>query len=209
MSSESQRLLAVFAEIDAANSLDPKSVEAGGGIQPANLIYGRRMSEELERFEPDATEALRIAARGQHIERWIIPRSQYPMDRQGYHQWRRMLREHHAKRLAEILGRFDYDATTIGRVASIVRKERPKSDPEVQTLEDVICIVFLKYELDGFAQKYAEGDERLALILAKTWGKMSERGHAAALALPPPPAVVALLHLGLEKLKASAPPGAD
>lgn len=201
MAPEPQRLLRAFAAIDAANSLDLKGIDVDGTLQPANLIYGVRMSAELGRFTPDASEALQIAARGQHIERWIIPRAQYPMDRAGYHHWRLALRDHHAARLSAILADLSYDAATIARVISIVRKERLKEDAEVQTLEDVICIVFVKYELDAFAGKYAEGDERLADILAKTWRKMSERGHQAVLSIPPAPNVVSLLTKGLERQK--------
>lgn len=201
MASDTEHLLGAFAAIDAANSLDPKRVDVDGVPRPANLIYGLHMSEELARFAPDASEALRIAARGQHIERWIIPRDSYPMDRPGYHRWRIALRDHHAARLTEILKELSFDDDMIARVVSIVRKERLKDDPEVQTLEDVICIVFLKYELAVFATKYAEDDPKLAEILAKTWRKMSERGHQAALAIPPAPSVVALLHQGIERLK--------
>ena len=205
MTLDTQHLLGAFAAIDAANSLDPKRIDVDGVRRPANLMYGLRMSEELARFAPDASEALRIAARGQHIERWIIPRDRYLMDRQGYHQWRRALRDHHAARLSAILTDLSFDPATIARVVAIVRKERPKEDGEVQTLEDVICIVFLKYEVATFATKYEDDDPRLADILAKTWRKMSERGHQAALAIPPAPSVVALLHQGLERLKPANP----
>jgi hypothetical protein len=201
MALDTQRLLKAFAAIDTANGLDPKRVDVDGVPRPANLIYGRRMSEELMRFAPDASEALQIAARGQHIERWIIPRDSYPMDRPGYHRWRIALRDHHAVRLSAILTELRFDEATIARVVSIVRKEWLKDDGEVQTLEDVICIVFLKYEIASFATKYQDDDPRLADILAKTWRKMSERGHQAALAIPPAPGVVALLHQGLERLK--------
>jgi uncharacterized protein DUF4202 len=201
MAADTDRLRKAFAAIDAANALDPKSVLVDGASRPANLVYGLRMSAELERFAPDASEALQIAARGQHIERWIIPRSQYPMDRPGYHRWRLALRDHHAARLSSILTDLAYDQAAIARVASIVRKERPKEDGEVQTLEDVICIVFVKHELQAFAPRYADDDTKLADILAKTWRKMSERGHAAVLAIPPEPSVVALLHKGLERLQ--------
>ena len=201
MAPDQQRLLKAFAAIDAANSCDPKSVDVDGVSQPANLIYGLRMSAELERFAPDASEALQIAARGQHIERWIIPRAQYPMDRQGYHRWRRALRDHHAARLSAILAELSYEPAIIARVVSIVRKERLKEDDEVQTLEDVICIVFIKFELAAFAVKYADDDTPLADILAKTWRKMSARGHQAVLSIPPAPSVVSLLNKGLDRLK--------
>ncbi len=202
MAPDTQRLLKAFAAIDAANSCDPRCVCGDGKLQPANLIYGLRVSAELERFASDASEALQIAARGQHIERWIIPADAlYPMDRQGYHRWRLALRDHHAARLSAILADISYDPATIARVVSIVRKERLKEDDEVQTLEDVVCIVFLKFELAAFAAKYADDDTPLADILAKTWRKMSERGHQAALSIPPAPSVVSLLNKGLERLK--------
>jgi len=198
------RLARAFEAIDAANSADPQVVDVDGVKTPANLIYGRRMTDELARFEPSASEALRIAARGQHIERWIIPRATYPMDKPGYYRWRRQLKEHHAERLAGIMAPLGFDAATIDRVGTLVRKQKPKEDAEIQTLEDVVCIVFLKYELDGFLAKYKADDAKIADILAKTWRNMSERGHAAALALPPPPAVVKLLHEGLARLDSKA-----
>ncbi len=199
MSFPAARLSDVFAEIDTCNAKDPRHVFVDGIQTPANLIYGRRMSAELDAFCPHASEALKIAARGQHIERWIIPRNAYPMDRPGYHAWRNALRDHHALRLAEILARFEFDAATISRVQAIVRKERLRLDLEVQTLEDVICLVFLKYELDAFVAKLNGDDIRLGDILAKTWRKMSARGHEAALAIPPPTEIVAVLQAGLER----------
>ena len=198
--SDKFRLAEAYAAIDAANSRDPRTIEVDGRSLPANLVYGQRMAQELARFAPHAGMALRIAARGQHIERWVIPRATYPMDRAGYHRWRIALREHHATRLAGILGPLGFDEATIARVGAIVRKERLREDPEAQVLEDVACIVFLKYELDGFLATYAGDRATLAGILAKTWRKMSPAGHAVALALPPPPAVVALLERGLEAL---------
>lgn len=203
MTQDHERLQRAFAAIDAANAADPRSVRIDESDRPANLVYGQRMSEELMRFDPGASAALQIAARGQHIERWIVPRADFPLTRPGYHQWRRTLREHHAARLREVLAELAFEEAIIARVADIVRKMRPQHDPEVQTLEDVICIVFLKYELDAFSAKYADDRDKLAEILAKTWHKMSPAGHAAALALPPPDAAVALLNEGLARLEAA------
>ena len=188
---------AVLAAIDAANALDPFAVMVEGARLPANLIYGQRMSTELAAFAPGASEPLQIAARGQHIERWIIPRSAFPMDRVGYLRWRHELKEHHATKLAEILRALDYPPEIVTRVGEIVRKSGLKRDPEVQVLEDVVCIVFLKHEISGFIEKHRDDRLKLAGIIAKTWGKMSEAGHMAALALPPSPEVVDLLKEGL------------
>jgi hypothetical protein len=199
MSAIGSRLHDVFAEIDAINAKDPGHALVDGAPTPANLAYGRRMSAELDAYCPEASGELKIAARGQHIERWIIPRSAYPMDRAGYHAWRNALRDHHAQRLAEILARAGYHDAFIRRVQAIVRKERLRVDPDVQVLEDVICLVFLKFELNAFAAKLHGDETRLGDILAKTWRKMSARAQETALAIPPAPEVVRMLEAGLAR----------
>src|SRR5579863_4822337 len=80
----SDRLQCALNAIDAANAFDP-NLEAG---EPAELVYGRRMSETLARFAPDASEALLIAVRGQHLERWLTPRHAYADGKNGYIAWR-------------------------------------------------------------------------------------------------------------------------
>jgi hypothetical protein len=75
------RLTTVLNAIDAANAADPNRDPDG---RPAALVYGERMSAELGRLAPDASGPLRIAARGQHVERWTLPRDAYPDGRAGY-----------------------------------------------------------------------------------------------------------------------------
>lgn len=188
---ERERLARALAAIDAANSKDPVSEDSDGRSWPRALLYGRRMSDQLERFEPEASVALRIAARAQHIERWTIPRSNYPMDRRGYHRWRRTLAAFHAERTGEILAPLGYPPALIERVRTLLRKENLKTDPETSALEDVICLVFLQYYLVDFSRPHEES--RIIGILQKTWGKMSPRGHEAALALPLAPEVQRLV----------------
>ncbi len=120
--------------------------------------------------------------RGQHICRWTIPRTAYPLDRAGYHRWRIACQQMHADKLGEILRSVGYDEMTIGRVQSLVRKERMKLDPEAQLLEDVVCLVFLENYFAEFAREHDEA--KLIEIVRKTWKKMSDRGHQAALTLP-------------------------
>ena len=169
----------VFAAIDAANARDPGRDLATG--EPSALLYGRRMSERLAQFQPDTDEALAIAVRGQHIERWVLPRSAYPMDRPGYLRWRNDLKDHHAQRLAEIMTDVGYDVASVDRVRSIVRKERLKADPQAQALEDVACLVFLEFYAAEFAGRHEEA--KVIDIVRKTWRKMSPQGHAAAAGL--------------------------
>lgn len=199
MGEGNKRLNDVIAAIDAANEQDPNTIEVDGRRQPTELVYGQRMSATLARMAPATSEPLRIAARGQHIERWTSPRRGYPEGRVGYLRWRKDLQAFHAARVGEIMTAAGYDAAAIGRVSALIRKERLKADAEAQTLEDVACLVFLAHYLDDFLRK--TDHDKLAGILAKTWNKMSPFGREAAgkLALPAP--VPALLEQGLARLR--------
>jgi len=186
MREDGKRLTDVIAAIDAANALDPNKIEVDGRSQPAELVYGRRMSETLARMAPHASEHLRVAARGQHIERWTSPRMSYPAGRVGYLKWRTDLQGFHTRRIGDIMMAAGYDAGDVERVGALVRKERLKSDPDAQMIEDVACVVFLEHYLGDFLAKTDE--DKLAGILVKTWNKMSPLGRAEArkLALPAP-----------------------
>ncbi len=165
------RLQTVLAQIDAANAADPKG-EA--------LTYGERMSAELHRLFPKASDLLQIAARGQHVERWLLPRSDYPQGKAGYLEWRREQARRHAWRVAGIMAEAGYDQTDCERVGVLLRKEGLKRDPEVQALEDVICFVFLRWYFADFA---AGHDPTAVLdIVQKTARKMSDTGRARVLA---------------------------
>jgi hypothetical protein len=177
------RLETAIDLIDRTNAGDPHRVTVDGQSVPKELAYSRHMTRWLNKIAPDAPEPLRLAARAQHIARWEIPRSTYPMDRIGYLKWRTTLYGHHATRAAELLRTVGYDDATIARVESLLRKQQLKTDPEMQTLEDVICLVFLETELSDFAARQPE--DKVIAIIQKTWRKMSPAGHAAALRLAP------------------------
>jgi hypothetical protein len=177
------RLQSVLAAIDAANAEDP-NLEPDG--RPAALVYGERMSEELARRVPDASEHLRIAARGQHVERWKIARETFPEGRAGYLAWRTQQARAHAARVAAFMAEAGYPAEDRDRVGTLLRKEGIKRDPEVQALEDVICFVFLRWYFADFAAKHPE--EELVRIVSRTARKMSPTARERALGefdLPP------------------------
>lgn len=192
------RLADVFAAIDAANSRDPTAAVVEGRHEPAALVDGQRMSEALVRLAPDASDLVRIAARGHHIERWTSPRRNYSAGRIGYLKWRKDLSVFHAQRLAAIMAPLGYSSDEIKRVGALVRKEQLGSDPEAQLIEDASCLVFLAYGLRDFMAKTEE--DKLARILAKTWRKMSETGRRHALALDLPASIPSLLERGLAAL---------
>lgn len=171
-----------IATIDQKNAEDPHIEIYDGKEYPKELLYSQRMSEKLLEFQPDASDELQIAARAQHICRWKTPRSEYPMDRPGYLRWREDLKKFHADLTADILREVGYDEEFIKRVSFLIRKKLIKKDEESQTMEDVVCLVFLQFYFDDFAAKHE--DEKVVDIVQKTWAKMSPQGHNAALQLP-------------------------
>jgi hypothetical protein len=193
------RFLAVIAEIDGANAHDPRQDIVAGGPRPRELVYSERMSECLVRLYPEASEALRIAARAQHICRWQIPRDKYPLGREGYNAWRSACRDHHATLASAIMRRHGYAESEIAQVFKIIRKEQLKRDPESQALENVVAVVFVHHYLSEFVAEHEDYDDaKLVDILKKTLRKMDPVGHAAALALPLPEGTARLIGLALQ-----------
>lgn len=178
---ERERFRAAIAAIDAVNAEDPSREDAGRGPEPAALLYGRRMTGWLLRLAPDASEALRLAARAQHIGRFRIPRADYPEGRDGYLRWRRALAAYHAETAGRLLAGAGYDEGTIARVGDILQKKGLKRDAEVQALEDAACLVFLEHQFSEFSRRHA--DEKVVGIVAKTLVKMSREGRAEAVKL--------------------------
>jgi hypothetical protein len=200
---DQDRLERALARFDAANAADPHSELLDGKPHPKELLYGQRMSAMLARYAPEAPEAVRLAVRCQHIRRWEIPRSDYPMTRVGYKQWRTTLMRFHADVAGHILREVGYDREMVACVQSLLRKEGLKSNPDTQLLEDVIGLVFLESYLGEFVARHADYDEAKFIdILRKTWLKMSAEGREAALELIAiPPELVPVVH------KAVAPGG--
>lgn len=189
---ETARLQLCLERFDAANAADPTREPDGS---PKELVYAQRMSAWLDRLEPDAPEEVRLAVRAQHIERWTIPRESYPQGRLAYRQWRQDLGRFHAETAGRIMRGCGYGEETVARVQAIIRKERFKSDPWAQTLEDVACLVFLEHYFEPFADKQEE--DSMVNILRRTWRKMSDRGRQAALTIAYPPACSNLLREAL------------
>ncbi|WP_424926526.1 DUF4202 domain-containing protein [Amaricoccus tamworthensis] len=164
----------VLAAVDEANAADPTLEDDGEGSEmPAALLYGRRMSSELARlFGDDVSDVLKIASRGQHIERWKIARTSYPEGRAGYLKWRRDQGRIHGEKLGALMADAGYSEEECERVGVLLRKEGIKRDDEVQMLEDTICMVFLKWYFPAFAAKHEM--EKVLDIVGKTARKMSQ-----------------------------------
>lgn len=174
---------AAIAAFDQANSEDPNKEVANGKEYPKELLYAQRMTEMQERFAPDASEAVKLACRAQHIQRWKSPRSDYPMDKKGYMLWRTNLYKFHAETAGNLMKQVGYDDDMIARVKTIIGKKEIKANPETQMMEDVVDLVFIEHYMLHFAQQKPDYDEaKWILIIKKTWDKMSDSAHAFALA---------------------------
>lgn len=177
-----ERYQAAIAAFDQANADDPNKEMADGKEYPKELLYAQRMSEMQQRYAPEATEAVKLAVRAQHIQRWKTPRSSYPMDKQGYLQWRTGLYKFHAETAGSLMQKAGYDDAMIDRVKKIVGKKGLKVNAETQLMEDVVDLVFLEHYMTGFVAQHPEYDEAKWIpIIRKTWEKMSKRAHEFAL----------------------------
>ncbi|MDP2810649.1 MAG: DUF4202 domain-containing protein [Rhodocyclaceae bacterium] len=185
-----ERAIALF---DAANAEDPNQDEG----QPKELLYAKRMTGMIGRYAPDASEVAQLAVRAQHIKRWTVPRSSYPMTKEGYYAWRTGLYKFHADTSGDLMQQAGYDETMIERVKAAVGKRGLKVNPDTQMLEDVTDLVFIEHYMLGFAGQHAEySEEKWLDIIRKTWNKMSDAAHRYALsgALKLPEALLPLIN---------------
>jgi tRNAThr (cytosine32-N3)-methyltransferase len=181
--------------IDTAHAADPARAPDG---RAAELVYAERMEAWVGRLGPDASPLLRLAARCQHLERWSVPRASFPLDKPGYHAWRRSLYTKQAERARALLLEAGVPAAEAADVATWVSKTGLKTNAGTQALEDAACLVFLENEIGAFAAQHAEYPrEKFVEILRKTWRKMSPGAQQAALALELPPAIAGLVREAL------------
>lgn len=175
------RLTAAFEAIDAANADDPHTIVIRGEVRPKEVGHAELATEWLARLRPKADEALQLAVRAAHVRRFAIPRSSYPDGRAGYLRWRKALKDLHMAEVGRILGGLGYDEATTWRVQAIVGKRGLGTDPDVQVLEDVLCLVFLETQLHDLAAKLAP--DHAVEVIRKTLPKMSDEAKVVALGL--------------------------
>lgn len=190
------------SEVDAAialfkrqNARDPNQIVVDGDPQPKQLVQAERIFAWVLRLNPDASDALRLAAYAQHVRRWEIPRETFPSGRVGYLKWRKELAKFHADLATETLHEAGVAPDTIAAVRRLNLKQGLTTNPDTQTIEDALCLAFLEFEFEEFAEKHPP--EKVIDILRKTWRKMSHRAQAAALELALPPNARGLVEAAL------------
>ncbi len=177
--------------IDAAHAADPERID---GDLPAELVYADRVEAWVKQLDPAASEVLKLAARCQHLERWSVPREDFPKDRPGYLKWRSTLYQKQADRACELLVQAGVSGGEAEDARKWVSKTGLKTDPGTQLLEDAAVLVFLEHEIADFASRHPDYTrEKFLGILGKTWKKISPVAREAASELPLPPLVRELL----------------
>jgi hypothetical protein len=169
-------------QFDAENARDPNTEMSDGASHPRECLYAQRLTDWVLKLAPDASEALRLAARCQHICRWTIPRSSQPMTRAGYLRWRNELKQFHARKSGGILREAGYSDEMIARVQDLNLKKYFPGDPESRILEDALCLVFLEFQFADLVRKTDE--DKIINAVRKTWQKMTPAAHERALLLP-------------------------
>jgi uncharacterized protein DUF4202 len=179
------------ALIDSVHAADPSR---GADGRAAELAYADNVEKWVVRIVPGADQVLRLAARCQHLERWGVPRSSFPMDRPGYLSWRKSLYARQAEHARRLLLEAGLSPEEAANAATWVSKTGLRTNPGTQALEDAAVLVFLESEIQAFAAQHAEYSRgKFVDILRKTWRKMSPRAQELALGLDLPAPIAALV----------------
>lgn len=192
------RLQQTLRRFDDYNAADPTSFSWAGQACPQELFLAEKLHEWVMKLAPDASEALILASRCQHIGRWEIARGSYPEGRIGYLSWRKALARHHARIAQDIIKDAGYPDSVSDRVAAILMKQGIKQDPDVQVMENALCLVFLQYQYEAFHPAHPD---KIVEILRKSLLKMDGAGHQQALGLPYSPTGLAYIKQALEALQ--------
>ena len=177
--------------VDAAHAEDPARTPAG---RPAELGYADNMERWVARIVPGADAVLLLAARCQHLERWLVPRASFPLGKPGYLSWRRSLYQKQAERARQLLVEAGVPEAQAADVATWVSKTGLRTNPGTQALEDAAVLVFLESEIAAFAAQHADYPrEKFVDILRKSWRKLSPRGRELALTIDLPAPIAALV----------------
>jgi len=180
-SSNPRRFEAAIRRFDQENSRDQNLEIIEGVARPRELVYAERLTNWVLKLCPDASEELRLAARCQHICRWMIPRNSCEMTRVGYLKWRNDLKRFHADKAGQILREVGYPEETVARVQALNLKKNFPDDPDSRALEDGLCLVFLEFQFAELAAKTA-GD-KMVNALQKSWKKMTPTAREQAMKL--------------------------
>ena len=178
MFQDNARFQAAILRFDAENQKDPRRIKYKGAEYPKGVLYSRQLTRWVERLDPNASEAVRLAARCQNLRQWEVPRENYPKNRLGYLQWRQALAQFHKTLSSQILSEAGYDASMQKRVQALLQKKESSRNQGLQILQDAICLLFLEHEFSEFAQRICVA--KFARIIRRMWDGMSSGAQQIA-----------------------------
>lgn len=193
------KLQCAFEAFDAYNKKDPNLLVWKGSSFPKEFFLADALYRWVLKLDPQASEELLLASRCQHIGRWEIPRDSYPQGRDAYLKWRKDLALHHFSIAEYIMRECTYTDDKISRVRQVLLKLKIKQDPDVQTMENALCLVFLEYQYEEFLETLDEG--KMINILYKSLLKMDSHGHAFALELEFSDKASSLIQKAVERIR--------
>lgn len=189
----SEQYQKAIAQIDALHNADPNTVEHDAQTVSAEWLYSERMLQILLLHTPSADYVLKLAAKCQHNKRWEIPRSTFEINKKGYYQWRAAIMEHQLAATTEALRQSGLEATDIELVCNALRSKNDKTHAQAAIIEDVACLVFIKWYLVDFASQFDV--EKATVILKKTAAKMTDYGISIIPQTAPNDKVMQILQL--------------
>lgn len=191
------RFLQSLSAVDAENAQDPQVATWIGCAIPRELLFSQRVTHWVRQIEKQPIESLLLAARAHTLRRWDIPRSAYPMDNIGYHEWRDACAAHHAKLAESILRAHGYDNSFVGEVVDLILKRNWPENPNARVLEDADCLAFLELKLADYVDDWEQ--EKAVRILRRTLAKMTPKAIALASSIPLNPQCAELLVMASRK----------
>ncbi len=191
-----KKIIVAIKIFDEINSLDPNRIQFHGEDFPKEILYSNWLTLWVEKLNPVKSDALRLASRCQHLKRWEISRDKYPEGLKGYMQWKKELLKFHADESEKVLRNLHIDESIIQQVRKINLKQDIRNNPEVQIMEDALCLVTLEFQLEEFSLKHT--DEKMIEIIRKSWNKMSNSARDKAKKITYSPRVLKLV---LEAIK--------
>lgn len=164
----------------AIGDSDPRRVTWDSVELPRQLGESACLWQYIQQLTPSPSAALRLSAHCQHLRRFAYPRQAFPIGRDGYLAWRTDAARQSADESAAIMRQCGIDEALVEQVVAILTKQDRRHRADVQTMEDALCLSFLRLDALDFAAKHEQSE--VLKILRRTWLKMSPAGHGRALA---------------------------
>ena len=90
----------------------------------------------------------------------------------------------HVEKIGGILRDIGYEENFIERVASLMSKNNMNADPDAQTLEDGLCLVFFETQFMDLVENTPA--DKIKIVVRKTLKKMGPKGQEFALKMKLP-----------------------